>query len=85
MRPGASGELCWWASRAAKSIAYTLDVPCVGLNHLEGHLTAALLDLGPDYEPPRFPYIGLVASGGHSDLYRVSALRRLHASWTHQG
>ena len=71
--PGLQGSLLVGVE-AAKSIAYTLDVPCVGLNHLEGHLTAALLDLGPDYEPPRFPYIGLVASGGHSDLYRVSAL-----------
>ncbi len=71
--PGLMGSLLV-GIETAKALAYTLDIPCVGLNHLEGHLTAVLLELGEGYTPPEFPYIGLVASGGHSDLYLVEGL-----------
>ena len=66
--PGLIGALLVGIS-AAKALAYTLDVPLVGVNHLEGHLLAArLLDPAPEY-----PFLGLVVSGGHTALYRVEA------------
>ncbi len=70
--PGLMGSLLV-GIETAKALAYALDIPCVGLNHLEGHLTAVLLQQ-PNYTTPTFPYIGLVASGGHSDLYLVRAM-----------
>ena len=49
----------------AKALAAGWGVPFVGVNHLEGHLLAALLE--PD--PPAWPFLGLVVSGGHTALY----------------
>jgi len=54
----------------AKSLAYALRRPLVGVNHLEGHLLSILLD-GRDLSPP---FIALIASGGHTNLYRVDAI-----------
>ena len=71
--PGLVGSLLV-GIETAKSLAYMHDVPCVGLNHLEGHLTACLIQTPESPQPPPFPYIGLVASGGHSDLYLVEAM-----------
>jgi N6-L-threonylcarbamoyladenine synthase len=64
--PGLVGSLLVGLS-AAKAIAYARDLPFVGVNHVEGHLSAILL------EKPAvlFPFIGLVVSGGHTCLYRV--------------
>ena len=49
------------------------DKPIVGVNHLDGHLLAVFLRRGPDDLAPRpaYPFIGLIASGGHTALYRV--------------
>jgi N6-L-threonylcarbamoyladenine synthase len=69
--PGLIGSLLVGLS-AAKAIGYALDVPFVGVHHIEGHLAAALLGDGD----PRFPLVGLVVSGGHTDLYRVPARDR---------
>ena len=65
--PGLIGSLLVGVE-TAKGLAYAIDCPCVGLNHLEGHLTTARLELESTGRPD-FPYIGLVVSGGHSDLY----------------
>ena len=70
--PGLVGSLLVGVE-TAKGLAFSHNKPCVGLNHLEGHLTAALLDLD-DADAPEFPYLGLIASGGHSDLYVVRGL-----------
>ncbi|MEM1348272.1 MAG: tRNA (adenosine(37)-N6)-threonylcarbamoyltransferase complex transferase subunit TsaD [Myxococcota bacterium] len=67
--PGLVGSLLV-GIETAKALAYVHDRPCIGLNHLEGHLTAALLE-AQGHTPPVFPYLGLVASGGHTDLYVV--------------
>lgn len=67
--PGLIGSLLV-GIETAKGMAYATNRPCVGLNHIEGHLTTVLLDL-EGRERPEFPYIGLVVSGGHSDLYVV--------------
>jgi len=48
-----------------KSLALGWDVPFVGINHLEGHLLSPTLE--PD--PPAFPFLALVVSGGHTALY----------------
>jgi N6-L-threonylcarbamoyladenine synthase len=51
----------------AKALAYRWGVPYVGVNHLEAHLLAIRLE-----EPVEFPYVALLASGGHTLLYLVS-------------
>ena len=51
----------------AKALAYALQIPLIGVNHLEGHLLAIFLQ-----EPVKFPFIALTVSGGHTDLYRVN-------------
>ena len=70
--PGLVGSLLV-GIETAKSLAWALDRPCVGLNHLEAHLTTVLLDLD-DVDRPDFPYLGLVVSGGHTDLYVVDGI-----------
>ena len=52
-----------------KALAFARNIPLVGVNHLEGHLYAALLD----HEGLSFPFTGLVASGGHTHLYLATA------------
>jgi N6-L-threonylcarbamoyladenine synthase len=65
--PGLVGSLLVGLS-FAKALAYRAGLPLVGVHHLEGHLAAAEL-AAPDLEPP---YLGLVVSGGHTALYRVT-------------
>ena len=61
--PGLVGSLLVGLS-FAKALAYQLKIPFVGVNHLEGHLAANFIG-----KPlPRHPYIGLVVSGGHTEL-----------------
>ena len=64
--PGLVGSLLVGLS-AAKAIAYARNLPFVGVNHVEGHLSAIFLE-NPGV---RFPFVGLVVSGGHTCLYRV--------------
>jgi len=64
--PGLVGSLLVGLAYA-KSLAYALELPLVGVNHLEGHLMSPLLQA----TPPAFPFIGLVVSGGHTSLYLV--------------
>jgi len=63
--PGLVGSLLVGLS-LAKSLAYFQHIPFIGVNHLEGHLTSIFLE-----EELSFPYIGLVVSGGHTNLYLV--------------
>lgn len=55
---------------AAKGIALSRGIPIVGVNHLDGHLGAIFVDHAQ--EPPEFPLVGLVVSGGHTALYLVT-------------
>lgn len=64
--PGLVGALLVGAS-AGRAIALALDVPAVAVHHMEGHLLAPLLE--PD--PPQFPFVALLVSGGHSMLVEV--------------
>ncbi len=71
--PGLVGALLIGVS-AAKAIAWARGLPLVGVNHLTGHLLAVYLRRGE--EPPvalEMPYVALLASGGHTALYRVDA------------
>jgi N6-L-threonylcarbamoyladenine synthase len=71
--PGLVGALLVGVS-AAKAIAWSRGLPLVGVNHLVGHLLAVYLRRGD--EPPvplEMPYVALLASGGHTALYRVDA------------
>jgi N6-L-threonylcarbamoyladenine synthase len=70
--PGLVGALLVGLS-AAKAIAWSRDLPIVGVNHLVGHLLAVYLRHTPEAPPVELPmpYIALLASGGHTALYRV--------------
>lgn len=70
--PGLVGSLLV-GIEAAKGFAFARGLPCVSVNHLEGHLTTVRLDL-EDVERPSFPYLGFVVSGGHTDLYVVEGM-----------
>jgi N6-L-threonylcarbamoyladenine synthase len=61
--PGLVGALLVGVS-AAKSISLSLDIPLIGVNHIEGHIFANFLEK-PDL---KFPLVCLVVSGGHTDL-----------------
>jgi N6-L-threonylcarbamoyladenine synthase len=50
----------------AKSISFMQNKPLVAVNHLEGHICAVFLE-----STPQFPFVALIASGGHTSLYRV--------------
>ena len=65
--PGLAGSLITGLN-AAKAIAYSLGVPLIGVNHLEGHIYASWLTQANPEEDPGFPLACLVASGGHTDL-----------------
>ncbi len=65
--PGLVGALLVGISYA-KALAYGLDIPLCGVNHLEGHLSAAQIGHEVSY-----PHIGMVVSGGHTSLYRVTS------------
>ncbi len=67
--PGLSGALLVGASVAC-ALAYALDIPALGIHHLEGHLLSPLLS-----EPtPEFPFVALLVSGGHTQLMRVDGV-----------
>jgi N6-L-threonylcarbamoyladenine synthase len=69
--PGLIGALLTGAA-LARSLAYAWRVPAIGVHHLEGHLLAVLLE--PD--PPPFPHVALLVSGGHTLLVEVLAIGR---------
>jgi len=64
--PGLVGSLLAGLS-FAKSVAFASGLPFIGVNHIEAHLSAIFLE----EKPPRFPFIGLVVSGGHTSLFRM--------------
>jgi len=67
--PGLMGALMVGAS-AGRSLAYALNVPAVAVHHMEGHLLAPMLE----DNPPEFPFIALLVSGGHTLLARVDGI-----------
>jgi len=67
--PGLSGALLVGTS-FAESLAFSLQIPTISVHHLEGHLLAPLLE----DNPPAFPFVALLVSGGHSQLMRVDGI-----------
>ena len=67
--PGLAGALLTGAM-AARSLAWSLDIPALGVHHMEGHLVSPMLDA----DAPEPPFVCLLVSGGHSQLVRVNAV-----------
>lgn len=67
--PGLIGALMTGAL-FGRSLAYALDVPAIGVHHMEGHLLSPLLGANP----PEFPFVSLLVSGGHTLLVAAHAI-----------
>lgn len=67
--PGLAGALLVGAS-LAEGLGLSLDIPALPIHHLEGHLLSPLLAA----DPPGFPFVALLVSGGHTQLMRVGAV-----------
>jgi N6-L-threonylcarbamoyladenine synthase len=69
--PGLAGALLVGAGVAC-ALAAALDRPTLGVHHLEGHLLSPFLSA----DPPEFPFVALLVSGGHTQLMRVDGVGR---------
>jgi len=67
--PGLVGALLVGAG-VARSLAWALDLPAIGVHHMEGHLLAPLME----DDPPAAPFVALLVSGGHTQLVAVDAI-----------
>ena len=67
--PGLVGALLVGAS-CAQALAFAWDIPAIGVHHMEGHLLAPMLE----QNPPQFPFVALLVSGGHTQLVRVDGI-----------
>ncbi len=67
--PGLIGALMVGAS-VGRSLAWGLNIPAVAVHHMEGHLLAPMLE----EQPPEFPFVALLVSGGHTMLVDVKAI-----------
>ena len=67
--PGLVGALLVGAS-CAQALAFAWDIPALGVHHMEGHLLAPMLE----EQPPQFPFVALLVSGGHTQLVRVDGI-----------
>lgn len=71
-RPGLLGSLLV-GMVTAKTLSLSLEIPWIGVHHIEGHILAPFLK-DNEYQPPKdwsFPFLSLVVSGGHTSLYVV--------------
>jgi len=69
--PGLIGALMVGAC-VGRSLAYAWGVPAIGVHHMEGHLLAPMLE----DQPPAYPFVALLVSGGHTQLVRVDGIGR---------
>lgn len=67
--PGLMGALLVGAS-LGRALAMAWDIPAIGVHHMEGHLLAPMLEA----DPPRFPFVALLVSGGHTQLVEVRGI-----------
>jgi N6-L-threonylcarbamoyladenine synthase len=67
--PGLAGALLVGAA-IGRSLGMTLDVPTIGVHHMEGHLLAPMLE----QDGPEFPFVALLVSGGHTQLVTVQGI-----------
>ncbi len=71
--PGLLGSLLVGTS-FAKALSLSLDIPMVMVNHLQGHILAGFVqEEGKEFNPPSFPYLCLLVSGGNSQIVRVDS------------
>jgi len=70
--PGLVGALLVGVS-FAKAYAYALNLPLIGVHHIEGHILAIQLEQKIEY-----PFLAVAVSGGHTHLYRVDAIGQYH-------
>lgn len=65
-------EPCLWVGvNLAKALSFYWDLPICSVNHLEGHLLSAWLE---EKQPPQFPAVGLIVSGGNTQLILMNAI-----------
>ncbi len=69
--PGLMGALLVGAA-VGRSLAWAWNIPAVGVHHMEGHLLAPMLE----NNPPAFPFVALLVSGGHTQLVQVKGVGR---------
>jgi tRNA N6-adenosine threonylcarbamoyltransferase len=69
--PGLVGALMVGAA-VAQSLGLVLNIPVIGVHHMEGHLLAPMLE----ESPPEFPFVALLVSGGHTQLVKVEGIGR---------
>ncbi len=69
--PGLMGALMVGGA-VATALGFALDIPVIGVHHMEGHLLAPMLE----DRPPQFPFVALLVSGGHTQLVAVEAIGR---------
>ena len=64
----------WLSTRLliAQALAFAWGIPALGVHHMEGHLLAPMLE----EQPPEFPFVALLVSGGHTQLVRVDGIGR---------
>ncbi len=74
--PGLAGALLVGAV-IGQSLAWAWQVPAIGIHHMEGHLLAPMLE--PD--PPAFPFLALLVSGGHTLIADIQAHGRYRVLW----
>lgn len=67
--PGLVGALMV-GTMTARAIAYAWGIPALGVHHMEGHLLAPMLE----DNPPEFPFVALLVSGGHTQLVEVAGI-----------
>ncbi|WP_074011779.1 tRNA (adenosine(37)-N6)-threonylcarbamoyltransferase complex transferase subunit TsaD [Candidatus Sodalis sp. SoCistrobi] len=67
--PGLVGALMVGAT-VGRALAYAWEVPAVAVHHMEGHLLAPMLEANP----PAFPFVALLVSGGHTQLIAVTGI-----------
>jgi len=67
--PGLAGALMAGAT-IGRSLAYALNIPSLGVHHMEGHLLAPMLE----ERQPKMPFVALLVSGGHTQLVRVDGI-----------
>jgi N6-L-threonylcarbamoyladenine synthase len=67
--PGLAGALLVGAA-TGRSLAWSLDIPAIGVHHMEGHLLAPLLE----ESQPQLPFLALLVSGGHTQLVEVKRI-----------
>ena len=68
--PGLVGSLLVGLTYA-KALSFATGVPLIGVNHIEGHIHAVVLECARDGRPVEYPALALVVSGGHTHLFEV--------------